>query len=263
MFVAVLGLAALAQYLIVRGRNAREPIAETGNTLASTTVPTPAISDPSGGGYKVRPLPLSQTSPTPKVPNLDALIAGVVPRNDYEKLVLSNLTVARDALKSNPKSYDDWLAAGASLKQLEKYEAARDAFLYDAALWPMDPVPQGNLGSLYHLYLKDFPKSEAAYKKAIELDPSQPGWHRGLYELYRYSYKINTNAWEDALKKGIEKTKSLDLMAILAGRYADLNRFKESVAVYDQAISEAEKQGNAKLVDVLIGERAAARAQVK
>lgn len=260
--VLVLLAAVFAQYWIVRGRNSDESITKGNGALASTTVPLPSISDPSGGGYSLRQIPLPKET-GPVAPNIETLVAGIVPKNDYEKLIFSNLTSARDALKSNPTSYDDWLMVGMSLKQLEKYEAARDAFLYVASLWPTQPVPQGNLGSLYHLYLKDFPKSEAAYKKAIALDPSQPGWHRGLYELYRYSYKTATNAWEDALKQGIEQTSSLDLMAMLAGRYAELKRFTEAVALYDRAIAEAEKQSNAKLVDTLIGLRAGARAQVK
>ncbi len=261
--VLVLLAAVFTQYWMTRGKNAYEKIANMDGSFASTTIPEPAISDPSGGGYKIQPLPVPKEAPATRAPNLDTVIAETLPKNDYEKLVLSNLTSTRDALKNDPTSYDDWLAAGISLKQLEKYEAARDAFLYVAMLWPTQPVPQGNLGSLYHLYLKDFPKSEAAYKKAIELDPAQPGWHRGLYELYRYSYKTTTNAWEAALKDGIKNTNSIDLMAILAGRYADLKRFPESVALYTQAIAEAERQGNAKLVDALIGERAAVQAQIK
>ncbi|TSC84578.1 MAG: hypothetical protein G01um101417_109 [Parcubacteria group bacterium Gr01-1014_17] len=261
--VFVLFFAAFVQYLIMRGKNQQEPIVESNGTLASTTVPEVSINDPSGGGYKVQSIPLPQVVSVPQAPNLDALVAGIVAKNDYEKLILSNLTNAQDSLKNNPTNYDAWLTAGMSLKQLERYEASRDAFLYVATLWPTQPVPQGNLGSLYHLYLKDFTKSETAYKKAIALDPTQPGWHRGLYELYRYSYKLGTNAWEDALKQGILETGSIDLMAVLAGRYADLKRFEESVAQYDRAIAEAERQGNAKLVDMFIGYRAEARAQMK
>lgn len=260
---AILGIAALAQYWLARGKNSQTQLAGTDSTIASTTILAPSISDPSGGGYEVKSLPFPQVAAVPKMPDLDLLISAISPKNDYEKLILSHLTGARDALKTDEASYDNWLTAGMSLKQLEKYEAARDAFLYVASLWPTQPVPQGNLGSLYHLYLKDFPKSEAAYKKAIELDPAQPGWHRGLYELYRYSYKTTTNLWEETLKRGIEQTNSIDLMSVLAGRYANFKRFQESVVMYDRAIAEAEKQDDARTVDTLIGLRAAARAEIK
>ncbi len=114
------------------------------------------------------------------------------------------------------------------------------------------------------MYLKDFPKSEAAYKKAIELEPVQAGWHRGLYELYRYSYKTDTNLWEETLKKGIAESGSIDLRVVLAGRYEKLGRFEEAVSLYNDAIAVAEAYPNTEaLVDRLIGFRAAAREQIK
>lgn len=255
--------AVLAQYWMMRGENAREPITETENTLASTTIPEPAISDPSGGGFTVNPLPLPQETAALEAPNVEKLIAEIAPTNDYEKIVYGNLTKSAAALKAESGDYDAWLTVGMSLKQLEHFTDARDVFLYVSSLWPTQPVPQGNLGSLYHLYLKDFSKSEAAYKKTIELEPLNPAWYRGLYELYRYSYKTNTNAWEETLKRGITQSSSIDLIVILAGRYADLKRFEESVARYTEAIAEAEQQGNTPLVETLIGLRAAARAEIK
>lgn len=265
IIVTVLLVAGGAAQFLLTQREAppSAPLVESG---AEVIVPQPSIVDPAGGGYNVRvlPVPKTETTSVPTAPNLDLVIAGVVPRDDYEKLVFSNLQETVEVLKKDPENYDDWLAVGISLKQLEKYEAARDAFLYVSSLWPTQPVPQGNLGSLYHLYLKDFPKSEAAYKKAIELDSTQANWHRGLYELYRYSYKQNTSAWEETLTAGIEATGALDLMAALAERYTDLKRFTEAVVLYDRAIAAAEKQENSgALVDRLIALRAAARAEVK
>ena len=260
--IVLLALAALAQYLFVREASSDPDSLPT--PLASSTIPGTGISDLSGGGYSLTPIPISDSEAKPKAPNVDALISGVAPKNDYEKLILKNLTDTRAALKSDADDYDAWLMVGMSFKQLERYEAARDVWIYLSTIWPTQPVPYGNLGSLYHLYLKDFPKSEAAYKKAIELEPVQAGWHRGIYELYRYSYKTSTSAWEDALKKGIAESGSIELRVTLAEQYEKLGRFSEAVSLYDDAIAVAEAYPNTEvLVDRLIGLRAAARAQMK
>jgi len=231
--------------------------------IATTTIPVSGITDPSGAGYVVTKIPLPKEEPALKAPDVISIASKIVAKNDYEKLVLKSLSNSVEAIKTDSENYDAWLGIGISLKQLEKYNEARDVFIYAATLWPQEAVPNGNLGSIYHLYLKDFPKSEAAYKRAIELDPNQELWYRGLSELYIYSYKQNTNAWEETLKSGIENTGSAGLASILAGKYVALKRFNEAVVVYDYAIAVAEKQGNQKLVDSLIAERAAARAQIK
>ncbi|KKU59576.1 MAG: hypothetical protein UX81_C0008G0026 [Parcubacteria group bacterium GW2011_GWA2_47_12] len=261
----IVALAAFAQYFFLnKGKN--QPADASGNDTpsASSTIPDVHITDPSGGGYIVTPEPLPKDSARQKAPDVDAIIADIVPKNDYEKLVYSYLTKARSALREDPTNYNDWLTVGTSLKQLEKYKGARDAWLYVAALWPDQPVPHGNLGSLYHLYLKDFPKSEDEYKNAISLDPTQSAWHRGLYELYAYSYKTKTNLWEEALKAGITQSGSIDLRVVLAERYEKLGRFTDAAALYDDALAVAEAYPNTEaLVDQLIGLRAAARANIK
>lgn len=265
IIAVVLVVGGATQFLLTRDGE-RAPVSATSATsTAGIIAPSPDIVDPTGGGYEVRPLPLPKTeTPTLKAPDIEKLIAEITPKDDYEKIVYGNLTKSAAALKVDAGDYDAWLTVGMSLKQLERFPDARDALVYLSSVWPEQDVPHGNLGSLYHLYLKDFLKSEAAYKKAIALDQTQPSWHRGLYELYRYSYKQNTNAWEGALKEGIEATNSIDLMAVLAGRYADLKRFVEAVVLYDRAIAAAEKGENATaLVDRLIAARAAARAEIK
>ena len=257
--VTVLAFAALAHYLLLT-RNSPQDVGKI--PLATSTISAPGIVDSSGKGYEIKTLPLPQKKEV-RAPNVATLSTGIVPKNDFEKLVLSNLEAARAALLKVPDSYYDWLAAGIALGQLERYEAARDVFVYTAVTWPTEPVSHGNLGSLYHLYLKDFPKSEAAYERAIALNPEQPGWYRGLFELYRYSYKQKTDAWEQTLQQGIEATRVIDLMALLASRYAELGRLPESVAAYDTAITEAEKKENSAAVDALIAERASVRARIK
>ncbi|OHA19943.1 MAG: hypothetical protein A3C08_00975 [Candidatus Taylorbacteria bacterium RIFCSPHIGHO2_02_FULL_47_18] len=262
--VAILGISALVQYVLLQ-KETDEPAGTSSTTpFASSTIPDVHITDSSGGGYIVTPEPLPNDSARPKAPDVNALIADIVPKNDYEKLVFSNLTKARDALRDDPKSYNDWLTVGTSLKQLEEYKGASDAWFYVAALWPDQPVPHGNLGSLYHLYLKDFPKSEAEYNKAIALDPTQSAWHRGLYELYVYSYKTKTNLWEEALKAGISQSGSIDLRVVLAERYEKAGRFTDAVALYDDALAVAEAYPNTEaIINQIIGLRAAARANIK
>lgn len=260
----VVVIAAVVQLFFVNRKGNSSPNQTNATTpLASTTVPAPAISDPSGAGYTVTQLPMPKETSAPTAPNVEQLVAGITPANDYEKIVFDNLTKSIAALKADSGDYNAWLTVGMSLKQLERFTAARDVLLYITVQWPTEAVSYGNLGSLYHLYLKDFPRAETAYKRAIELDPHQPAWYRGLYELYRYSYRVGSTAWEDTLINGIKQTEDSGLLATLAGRYAELSRFAEAVPMYDRAIVAAEKEKDSVLVDRLIGYRAAARAKLK
>ena len=256
---AVLVAAAGVQYAMTRGNEA--PTGGVSLATSTPSIPDSGISDHSGAGYTVTPLPLP-AEPSLKVPDVAGIAATIVPKNDYEKLVYKTLTDAIVALKKDTDNYDAWLTVATSFKQLERYESARDVWGYTAIVWPQEAVSHGNLGSLYHLYLKDFPKSETAYRRAIELDSHSATWYRGLYELYRYSYKQNTPLWEETLRAGITATGDLGLISVLANRYVEVERFADAVSAYDVAIAEAERQGNQKLIDAFIGERASARARL-
>src|SRR3989344_4463867 len=103
--VVILGLSALAQYFLLQ-KGTDEPAGTSSATpSASSTIPDVRITDPSGGGYIVTPEPLPNDSARQKAPDVDALIADIVPKNDYEKLVYSYLTKARDALREDQTNY--------------------------------------------------------------------------------------------------------------------------------------------------------------
>ena len=171
-------------------------------------------------------------------------------------LMRERIALAISTLKKNPADVGAWLQLAIYRKQVHDYEGARDIWEFLVLNGGGNAVVYGNLGNLYHFYLKDYPKSEKSYQEAIKIDPKAPGLYRGLYELYRYSYKTGTNLWEKTLKNGIEKLPdTVDLQVLLAFRYGELGRKVEAISAYNGAIETAGRIGNEQLAEQIRRDR--------
>lgn len=111
---------------------------------------------------------------------------------------------AQAGLRKNTQSFDGWILLGTLYQQVGDYEGARQVFEYLSAIAPKNTVSFNNLGILYHYYLKDYPKAEANFLKAIENDPTYVMSYRNLFDLYSLSYKTNTTAAADIIKRGLK-----------------------------------------------------------
>lgn len=97
----------------------------------------------------------------------------------------SKISVIIDALKSDPSSFNNWIDLGLYRKLLEDYEGARQAWEYASLLRPQSPASFSNLGILYGYYLKDAPKAEKSFLKAIENDPKDINLYFQTYDFYK------------------------------------------------------------------------------
>lgn len=88
-------------------------------------------------------------------------------------------------LKLNQDSFNDWIDLGLYRKLLEDYEGARQAWEYASLLRPQSPASFSNLGILYGYYLKDAPKAEKSFLKAIENDPKDINLYFQTYDFYK------------------------------------------------------------------------------
>jgi len=134
------------------------------------------------------PLPQYQGAPIGVI-NEDKSVVSIYPEETKQKLKNELLafetslraTSGSEAISSN---LDGWLRVGVIKKFFGDYLGARDAWEYASLIRPQNSTSFANLGGLYGLYLKDFPKAEFNYKKAIENSPGDIYLYTSLADLY-------------------------------------------------------------------------------
>lgn len=172
-------------------------------------------------------------------------------------IVLSKVATITTLLREDLTSFKNWLDLAIQYKIAGDYEGARDVWEFINETSPTNSVSFHNLGDLYHFNLKDYPKSEENFRKAIENSPQNTQSYGGLHGLYKYSYKQDSNLAESVLLEGIEAvTNNIDLVIALANYYKERGNMSKgdqtnAKKYYEQARDEAEKLGNTQLVETL------------
>tara|TARA_B100001971_G_C18183784_1_gene534356 strand:- start:42 stop:860 length:819 start_codon:yes stop_codon:yes gene_type:complete len=176
--------------------------------------------------------------------------------NDARDIVTAKIAKLNEELTSDPTLFDNWLALAIQRKLIEDYEGARDIWEYLNIISSGNSVSFHNLGDLYHFFLKDYPKAEENFRKAIENSPGQLSYYINLHELYKYSYKQDTNLAIEVLFDGLKiDSTSTDILIALAIYYKEeKNDVENAKKYYEQARDEAQKAGNTQLVGLIDGE---------
>ena len=190
----------------------------------------------------------------PNAPDLDKPIVfynNELPE-ETKTLLRDKITKIRSRLKGDTDIFSDWLSLGVNYKIAGGYEEARDAWEYASIIRPLNSTSFGNLGDLYHFYLKDFPKAEKNLRTAIENNKQSASSYTALHELYKYSYKQDTALVTDVLFEGLtENPNNTDLLITLAAYYKEVGNTINAKKYYEQARDEAQKLGNIQLVELL------------
>ena len=162
-------------------------------------------------------------------------------------------------LNADPEDFSSWINLGIRRKAVRDFEGARQAFEYAARLQPENYLPPYNLGVLSHYFLKDFQNAERHFLRALELFPSNAPTYGELADLYRYSYKQDTTAAVDTLKRGLAATgDDANLLVKLAVYYRDVASDSANARRYfGEAKDAAVKAGNVELASALAEELAA------
>lgn len=243
-FVLVVGLGSYV-YQDIRERG-------TGVSQNSSTTPLVVSSGiEATGDYTLEQVSIEKTKiPVPNLNRPLTFSSNLSP--EVKKIITDGIKRLADILKSDSARFDVWLDLGSYRKQSGDYEGAWEAWEYAAVLAPESYVPWNNLGDLYGSYLKNYPKAEENFKKAITLKQDYIGGYRSLYELYRYSYKEKSNLADDILLEGLSRNpKSTDIMILLAQYYKEIGNKDNARTYYQKALTEAKAQGNASLATLL------------
>ncbi|MDP3735592.1 MAG: hypothetical protein Q8R39_04160 [bacterium] len=184
------------------------------------------------------------------VPNLDApVFADSVSateqarlRPDIERIVA--------ALNEDLTLYDSWLDLGSYRKLAGDYAGAEEIWLYMAANWPHDRAAYENLGDLYHLYIRDYPRAERYYRAALRRDDTYPALYMKFYELYALSWSEKKELADDILLEGLGKLPGhIGLLFTLAEYYASDGEHARAREYYRQVRTLAEQAGDSKMVE--------------
>lgn len=191
-----------------------------------------------------------------RAPSLTTTITYTAQLDERTKgLIGDKITSLRKSLFEDPTDIATWLDLALQYKAAGDFAQAEAVWLYLNEAAPGQTISFHNLGNLYHFELKDFPESEMMYREAIQKAPTLALHYIGLYELYKYSYKQNTNAGADILLEAIKAIPdSPDLLSALARHYQDIGNTQRAIHYYTEARDKARALGNAALVQQLDAE---------
>ncbi len=171
-------------------------------------------------GYSIEEVPLDGIRDL--MPNLSRTIAFNANVPAEARTIITNKAVALSAkLNSDPTQIANWLDLAVQYHQAGDYQGAREIWEFLVKVAPNELTPYDNLGRLYRLDLKNYPKAEEYFRKSIAVKASVVAYME-LYELYKYSYKTGTNTVIDLLKEASAKfPQNPDFSALLGLEYRD------------------------------------------
>src|SRR3989344_3935567 len=166
-------------------------------------------------------------------------------------ILTQNVETLRAQLRQDPEDVSAWLDLAIQYKTINDFDGAVEIWEYLAGA-KKHPVAYYNLGSTYHLDLKQYARSEDYFRKAVEANPGFALNYMGLHELYKYSYKQDSTLAADSLKEGIDKVthnSRIDLITALAGYYVEKGDKTQAVEWYSKAKLAATSAGNPALAN--------------
>lgn len=159
--------------------------------------------------------------------------------------------VAEDQARLTRVPYDGnaWMDLALRYHSAGDYEGAREVWEFIVSVPPPNVTALGNLGRLHHFELKQYEKAEQYFFAAIEANPARPEAYYELFDLYRYSYKTETTAAVDILKKASEFfPDDPGIPAGIAIFYRDTGRSALARTYFEKAVVLARSSGNLELV---------------
>jgi tetratricopeptide (TPR) repeat protein len=168
---------------------------------------------------------------------------------DFKVRVGQRIEELRAQLTKDPKDFNGWLDLALQYKAAGDLTAAEVVWLFLTDAAPSQSISAHNLGTLYHLELKNYEKAERYFSEAVRREPKQVVNYLSFHELYRYSYKQDTSRAEDVLLEGIKETGNPDLYLALGTYYRDtVQNRKKAIEYYLEARDALAELGNSEAV---------------
>lgn len=175
---------------------------------------------------------------------------------EAQALMEKKITDTIALIKEDPTSFANWVELAIERSDLEDYEGAVEIYEYLNKAAPNNSLSFVNLGTIEHLYLHQYEDAEKNMLQAIKNNPQNMHAYRSLHELYRYSYKQDTNAAVDIILDALKEfPNNIDFFTLLAVYYRDTGEKDKAIEYYDKAIDQAIALGNNSLVLQITAER--------
>ncbi len=187
---------------------------------------------------------------TGELPSLDREIQFLATTDEAVRTALRT-KVAEDQARLKRVPYDGnaWMDLALRYHSAGDYEGAREVWEFIVSVPPVNVTALGNLGRLHHFELKQYEKAEQYFFAAVEANPARPEAYYELFDLYRYSYKKDTTAAVDILKKASEFfPDDPGIPAGIAIFYRDTGRPALARTYFEKAVVLARASGNLELV---------------
>ncbi|MBI4049970.1 MAG: hypothetical protein HY398_00805 [Candidatus Doudnabacteria bacterium] len=110
----------------------------------------------------------------------------------------------RAKVKTNPEDAQAWFDFGYGKESLNDHEGAVLAWEEAFRLQPLNFVVALNLANNYQYFLKDYPRAEFYYQKALDIQRGYTGAYQGLADLYRFNWKQKQSAFEPTMLLAIK-----------------------------------------------------------
>lgn len=148
---------------------------------------------------------VSSEPQAPKVPDYKTPLTFPDTLSEDVRTALQRQRTATIAiLDKEPTNFNAWINLGSIRQTVTDYLGAEVAWSYAATIYPKSTIPFDNLGWLYLDFIKDYPKAETNFLRAIGNDTHDINAYEQLFSLYTiYGYKKETSAAADIVERGL------------------------------------------------------------
>jgi tetratricopeptide (TPR) repeat protein len=168
---------------------------------------------------------------------------------DARAILISKVTDAQERLAKYPYDGNTWMELALHYHTVNDYRAAEAVWAFITSMEPVNVTALGNLGRLYHFELKEYEKAEKYFLMALEANPERKEAYFDLLDLYRYSYKKDTTAAVDIMRKGEERfPDDTNFLASLGTYFRDSGRPNQARAEFQKALDLARTTGDMNLI---------------
>ena len=192
---------------------------------------------------------------TGTLPPLDREVNYGAAPEEVKVALRAKIESARAEVKDVPYDGNRWMNLALYYHSANDYAAAAEVWDFIVSVTPTNVTALNNLGRLYHFDLRDFPKAESYFMKAIEVNPDRPEAYFELFDLYRYSYKKNTSAAVDIMLKGAQKfTNNYSFYAGIGVYYRELGNSAKARVYFEKALTVARAENDVSGIGTLTKE---------
>ena len=156
-------------------------------------------------------------------------------KNAYSKKISDTVSI----LKADCNAFSAWLDLGIYASSIGDYDSAKISWETASKIQPNYFLPYHNLGNLYGFSLKDLPKAEEYYFKAISKNFESLNSYSDLADLYLYGGQVQKaiTLLTNGLNESVSTNSHLFFLQKLAFVYRESGDKANALKYYEKLLS--------------------------